>query len=170
MAEQKNIKVIATNRKAFHDYHILERFEAGIVLAGTEVKSLRAGKASLVDSYAGVTKGEAFIYNLFINPYDKGNRYNKPERRPRKLLLHKQEITRLLGTVSQKGFTVVPLQLYFLGSHVKVELGVAKGKREFDKREDLKERESKREIDRAYKDHRADRRSERRTERKPDRD
>lgn len=152
MPEQPNIKVIATNRRAFHDYHILERYEAGIMLAGTEVKSLRAGKASLVDSYAAFTGGEAFLHNLFINPYEKGNRYNKPERRTRKLLMHKQEINRLLGQVSQKGFTVVPLQLYFKGSNVKVELGLAKGKREYDKRETIRERDTKREMDRVYKE------------------
>lgn len=148
------IKVIATNRKARHEYHILERYEAGLVLKGTEVKSLRAGKASLVDSYAAFEKGEAYLYNVFINPYEQGNRYNQPEKRPRKLLMHKQEIDRLLGQVAQKGFTIVALQLYFKGSRVKVELGLAKGKKVYDKREDVKERESKREIDRAMKDQR----------------
>jgi SsrA-binding protein len=150
--EKKPIKVIATNRRAFHDYHIEDRYEAGVVLAGTEVKSLRAGKASLVDSYASFDRGEAYLNNVFINPYDKGNRYNQPEKRPRKLLLHKGEISRLVGQVSQKGYTLVALQLYFKGDRVKVELGLAKGKREYDKRETLKERDSKREIDRAMKD------------------
>jgi SsrA-binding protein len=155
MPEQvEKIKIIATNRRARHDYHILDRFEAGLVLKGTEVKSLRAGKASLADAHAGFERGEAYLYNLFINPYAQGNRYNQPERRVRKLLMHRQEINRLIGHVSQKGFTLVPLQLYFKGSHVKVELGLAKGKREFDKRTDLKSRESKREIDRALKDYR----------------
>lgn len=154
MNEKQAIKVIATNRKAHHEYHILERFEAGIALTGTEVKSLRAAKASLVDAYAGFERGEAFVYNLFINPYEMGNRNNQPERRPRKLLLHRQEINRLLGQVSQKGFTLVALQLYFKGSHVKLELGLAKGKHSFDKRQDLKERESRRELDRSMKEHR----------------
>lgn len=153
--EKKSVKVIATNRRARHDYHILERYEAGIVLKGTEVKSLRAGRASLADAYAAFERGEGFIYNMFINPYDKGNRYNQPERRTRKLLMHRQELNRLLGQVSQKGFTLIPLQLYFKGCHVKVELGLAKGKREYDKREDIRDRDSKREIDRAMKEHRA---------------
>ena len=151
MPSEQPIKVIATNRKAWHDYHILERYEAGIMLKGTEVKSLRAGKASLVDSYAAFERGEAYVYNMFINPYEKGNRYNQPEKRARKLLMHKQEINRLIGQVSQKGLTLIALQLYFKGSHVKLELGLGKGKRFYDKREDLKERESNRAIDRALK-------------------
>ena len=155
MAEERSVKVIATNRKAFHDYHIEERYEAGIALKGTEVKSLRAGRASLVDSYAAFERGEAYVYNMFINPYDKGNRYNQPERRPRKLLMHRQELNRLIGQVSQKGYTLVALQLYFKGSHVKVELGLAKGKREYDKRVVIKERESKRDLDRVIKEHKA---------------
>lgn len=156
MATDAPIKVIATNRRAWHDYHIIERYEAGIMLKGTEVKSLRAGKASLVDSFAGFDKGEAYVYNLFINPYDKGNRYNQPEKRPRKLLMHKAEISRLVGQVAQKGFTLIALQLYFKGSHVKLELGLGKGKRFYDKREDLKERDSKRAIDRVLKGDRRD--------------
>lgn len=151
MSDTAKIRVIATNKRAWHDYHVLERVEAGIVLGGTEVKSLRAGKANLVDSYAVFTGGEAFLHSMFINHYDKGNRNNHEERRPRKLLLHKREIGKLTGQVSQKGFTVVPLQLYFKGSHVKVELGVVRGKKEYDKRHDLKDRESKREIDRVMK-------------------
>lgn len=152
-AEKNAIHIVATNRRAHHDYHISDRVEAGLVLKGTEVKSIRAGKASLAEAYAGFDRGEAFIYNMFINPYEQGNRYNQPERRPRKLLLHKTEIGRLLGHVSQKGFTLVPLQLYFRGAKVKLELGLGRGKRQFDKREDLKERESKRELDRAMKEH-----------------
>lgn len=151
MAEEKSVKVIATNRRARHDYHIDDTVEAGIVLAGTEVKSLRAGRASLVDAYASFDKGEAWIYNLQINPYEQGNRNNQPERRPRKLLLHKQQIDRLTGQVSQKGYTVVALQLYFKGSRVKLELGLARGKKFYDKREDIKERDSRREMDRAVK-------------------
>jgi SsrA-binding protein len=152
MTEEKAIKVIATNRRAWHDYHVLEKHEAGIALCGTEVKSLRAGKASLVDSYASFNRGEAFVHNLLISPYEKANRFNHEERRPRKLLMHKQEIGRLAGQVSQKGFTLVPLRLYFKGSHVKVELGVVRGKKEYDKRHDLKERETRREIDRVMKE------------------
>ncbi|MCX7718041.1 MAG: SsrA-binding protein SmpB [Candidatus Sumerlaeaceae bacterium] len=152
MANEQPIKIIATNRKARHLYHILDTVEAGLVLSGTEVKSLRAGRASLVDAYAAFSGNEAYVYNLFINAYEQGNRFNVPERRPRKLLLHRREINRLIGQVSQKGFTLVALQLYFKGSRVKLQLGLAKGKREYDKREDVKERESKREMDRALKD------------------
>jgi len=151
MADEKSIKVIATNRRARHDYHIEETLEAGLVLAGTEVKSLRQGRASLVDAYAAFNKGEAWVYNLVINPYEQGNRYNQPERRPRKLLLHKHQIDKVTGQVSQKGYTVVALQLYFKGSRVKLELGLARGKKAYDKREDIKERDAKREIDRAVK-------------------
>jgi SsrA-binding protein len=156
MADEKNsIRVIATNRRAHHDYLISDRFEAGIVLKGTEVKSMRAGKASLAEAYAGFDRGEAYLFNMFVNPYEQGNRSNQPERRPRKLLLHKQEISRLVGQVAQKGYALIPLQLYFKGSKVKVELGLGRGKRQFDKREDLKERESKRELDRAMKEFRS---------------
>jgi SsrA-binding protein len=154
MESKENIKVVATNRRARHDYHIMDTVEAGIVLKGTEVKSLRAGRASLAEAYAGFDRGETFIFNLFINPYEQGNRYNQPERRIRKLLLHRTEISRLVAQVSQKGFTLIPLQLYFKGSHVKLQLGLARGKKSFDKREDLKERETKRELDRAMKDSR----------------
>ncbi|MBX7245233.1 MAG: SsrA-binding protein SmpB [Candidatus Sumerlaeaceae bacterium] len=155
MANEKKIKQIATNRKAWYLYDISEKFEAGIVLAGTEVKSLRAGRASLVDCYANFEGGEAYVYNLLINPYEQGNRSNKPERRPRKLLLNKQEINRLIGQVSQKGFTLVALQLYFKGSRVKLELGLGRGKKEYDKRHDIKDRENRRELDRAMKDFRS---------------
>ncbi len=156
MTSKDSIKIIATNRKAHHDYHILDTFEAGLVLTGTEVKSLRAGKASLADSYVAFDRGEAFVYNMFINPYEKGNRYNHAEKRPRKLLLHRSEIDRLLGQVSQKGYTIVPLKLYFRGSHAKLEIALAKGKKSYDKRHDIKERETQREIDRAIKEKRLD--------------
>ncbi len=151
MAEEEVIKVIATNRRAWHDYHIEDRLEAGLVLGGTEVKSLRAGRASLVDCYVSVSKGEAFIYNLQISPYEQGNRYNMPEKRPRKLLLHKSEIEKIMGQISRKGYTVAGLKLYFKGSRVKLELGMARGKKDYDKREDMKERDSKREVDRVMK-------------------
>lgn len=155
MINKDNIKIVATNRRAHHDYHVLDTMEAGLVLTGTEVKSVRAGKASLADSYVGFERGEAFVYNMFINPYEKGNRYNHPEKRPRKLLLHRKEIDRLIGLVSQKGFTIIPLKLYFKGSHAKLEIALAKGKKAFDKREDAKEREVKREIDRTLKEKRS---------------
>ncbi len=156
MAEDEVIKVIATNRRAWHDYHIEDRLEAGLVLGGTEVKSLRAGRASLVDCYVSVSKGEAFIYNLQISPYEQGNRYNMPEKRPRKLLLHKSEIEKIMGQISRKGYTVAGLKLYFKGSRVKLELGMARGKKDYDKREDMKERDSKRELDRVVKASRRD--------------
>jgi SsrA-binding protein len=152
MTSRENIKIVATNRRAPHDYHILDTYEAGLVLSGTEVKSLRAGKASLADSYVGFERGEAYVYNMFINPYDKGNRYNHQEKRPRKLLLHKTEINRLLGQVTQKGFTIVPLKLYFKGSRAKLEIGLAKGKKAYDKRQDIKERETARELQRVMKE------------------
>ncbi len=151
MSEDEVIKIIATNRRAWHDYHIEDRLEAGLVLGGTEVKSLRAGRASLVDCYVSVSKGEAFIYNLQISPYEQGNRYNMPEKRPRKLLLHKSEIEKMMGQISRKGYTVAGLKLYFKGSRVKLELGMARGKKDYDKREDMKERDSKRELDRVVK-------------------
>ncbi len=154
MSGKENIKVVATNRRAHHDYHILETLEAGLVLTGTEVKSLRVGKASLVDSYVTFERGEAYVYNMFINPYEKGNRYNHAEKRPRKLLLHRVQINRLVGLVSQKGFTIVPLKLYFRGSYAKLEIALAKGKKAYDKRQDIKDRETKREIDRVLKEKR----------------
>lgn len=154
MADKESIKVVATNRRAWHEYHIDEQIEAGLVLSGTEVKSLRGGRASLADAYAMFDKGEAFVYNLFINPYEKGNRENKPERRTRKLLLHRKEIDRLIGQVNQKGYTLAALELYFKGSKVKLKLGLAKGKKAYDKREVIKERETKRELDRVVKESR----------------
>lgn len=154
MAQDVPIKVIATNRRARHDYHIEDTLEAGIILGGTEVKSLRAGRASLVDGYVAVSGNEAFIYNLQISPYEQGNRYNLPEKRPRKLLLHKREIAWLAGQVARKGYTVVPLQLYFKGRHVKLQIGLARGKKTYDKRDAIKERETKRELDRAVKESR----------------
>ena len=152
MAEQK-VKIIAENRKARHDYTIHEVYEAGIALTGTEVKSLRAGKANMKDSYAQVTRNaEVFVYNLHISPYDHGNRFNKPPMRNRKLLLHKREIMRLLGTVKQEGLALVPLSLYFKGSLVKVQLGLCKGKKLHDKRETAAKRDAMRTIDRAMKE------------------
>lgn len=141
-------KVIASNRKAFRDYHVMERIEAGIVLQGTEVKSLRDGKASLVDSYATVDDEEAFLHNLHIPPYDCGNRFNHEPTRTRKLLLHKREIRRVLGRSTEKGLTVIPLSLYFLKGRVKVELAIARGKRSYDKRDALAKESAQREIQR----------------------
>lgn len=145
-------KVLSVNRKARHEYHIIETFEAGIALAGTEVKSLRAGKANLQDSFARVENSELVLYNMHIGPYEQGNRFNHEPKRPRKLLMHKREIMRLLGKTKEKGYAMIPTKLYFKNSWVKVELALAKGKKLYDKREDAAERDAKREIDRALKD------------------
>ena len=142
-------KTIATNRKAYHDFHIDEKFEAGVVLSGTEVKSLREGKANLKESYARIKDGEIFLVNAHISPYSCGNIYNHEPKRERKLLMHKREIDRLYGKVRERGYTLVPLSLYFNEKNrVKVEFGLAKGKTSYDKREDIKRRDEKRINDR----------------------
>ena len=139
------MKVICTNRKARHDYNIVETMETGIVLVGTEVKSLRDGQANLKDSYASIDRGELWLHNTHISPYSKGNRNNHEPTRKRKLLMHDKEIRRLVGHVQEKGFTLVPLKLYFTDAgKVKVELGLAKGKREIDKRRQIAERDMRR--------------------------
>lgn len=143
------IKVVADNRKARHDYFIDETYEAGIALVGTEVKSIRAGKVSLRDSYADVQNGEIYMQNMHISPYDKGGHYNHDPKRPRKLLMHKREINRLFGQTTQKGYTLIPLRLYFKSGKVKVELALARGKKLYDKRQDIAQRDAQREIDRA---------------------
>ena len=140
-----------TNRKARHEYHIEETYEAGIALSGTEVKSIRAGKANLQDSYARVENGELILYNMHISPYEQGNRFNHEPKRPRKLLMHKREIMRLFGRTREKGLSLIPLKVYFKGSWVKVELALARGKKKYDKREDIAERDARREMDRALK-------------------
>lgn len=145
-------KVVTVNRRARHDYHILETYEAGIVLTGTEVKSLRAGRANLQDSYARVENGELFLYNMHISPYDQGNRFNHEPKRTRKLLMHKKEILRLLGKSREKGLTLVPLKVYFNErGRAKVELALARGKKAVDKREDMAARDARREIERALR-------------------
>lgn len=149
------VKVVAENRKARHDYFIEETYEAGIALVGTEVKSLRAGKASLRDSYAEVINGEVFLQNMHISPYEKGNRFNHDPKRPRKLLLHKREIRRLLGHTTQKGYTLIPLRIYFRRGKAKIEIAVARGKKLYDKRESIARRDAEREIAREI--HRRDR-------------
>lgn len=146
-----NIKTIAQNKKARHDYFIETAFEAGIALSGTEVKSIRLGSVNLKDSYAEVTKGEVLVHNMHISPYEKGNIFNKDPMRTRKLLLHKYEISKLIGYVQQKGYTLIPLSVYLKGSLVKVELAVAKGKQLHDKRHDIAERDAKREIEREFR-------------------
>ncbi|HZJ58271.1 MAG TPA: SsrA-binding protein SmpB [Clostridia bacterium] len=147
-----SIKVIAQNRKARHDYFVEETFEAGIVLAGTEVKSIRLGKVNLRDSYADVRNGEVFVNNMHISPYEMGNITNKDPIRSRKLLLHKREINRLLGYVQLKGLTLIPLRIYLKGGLVKLELAVARGKRQFDKRQDIARRDAQRDMDRAFRE------------------
>jgi SsrA-binding protein len=144
-------KIVTTNRKAFHDYHIHETYEAGISLLGTEVKSLRAGSANLKESYVIIKDEEAFLLNCHISPYSHGNIQNHEPLRTRKLLLHKKEINRLWGNISQKGFTLVPLKIYFKKGKAKVEIGLAKGKRQYEKRATIKEKEAKREIERHMK-------------------
>jgi SsrA-binding protein len=150
--KDKGEKVVATNRKAFHDYHIEDKFEAGIMLRGTEVKSLRASLVNLRDSYASVNQGEVFLHNCHINPYSHGNIMNHEPLRTRKLLLHQKEIIQLIGKTQQKGLTLIPLRIYFTPrGHAKVELALAKGKKQYDRRETIKEREAGREVERAMK-------------------
>ncbi|NLL70231.1 MAG: SsrA-binding protein SmpB [Epulopiscium sp.] len=144
-------KLIAQNKKAWHDYFIEEKFEAGIVLHGTEVKSLRLGKCSLKESFIRVQNGEAFIYNMHISPYEKGNIFNKDPLRTRKLLLHKREINKLLGAVTIQGYTIVPLKVYLKGSLVKLEIGIAKGKKLYDKRQDIAKKDQRREAEKQFK-------------------
>ena len=152
MAEQQSIKTVVRNRKARHEYHVLETFEAGLVLQGTEVKSLRQGRANLQDSYARFDRGELWLLNLHISPYEQsGTHYNHEPTRPRKLLLHRREISRILGQVERQGFTLVPLEHYLKNGRVKVLLGLAKGKQEHDKRETIRKREVDRETRAAVK-------------------
>ena len=154
MAKKTGIKLIANNKKAFHDYFIEDTYEAGISLAGTEVKSLRMGKCSIKESFIRVEKGEVWIYGMHISPYEKGNIFNKDPRRPRRLLMHKREILRLHAKVKQDGYALVPLSLYFRNSRVKLEVGLAKGKKLYDKRDAAAARDAKREMDRAMKSRR----------------
>ncbi len=146
------VKSVAQNKKARHDYFIEETYEAGIVLTGTEVKSIRLGKVNLRDSYAYIKDSEVYISGMHISPYEQGNIYNQDPLRDRKLLMHKYEINKLIGHTQQKGLTLVPLQIYFKNGRVKVELAVAKGKKLFDKRQDIADRDAKREIDRRMKE------------------
>lgn len=148
----KSKKTVAQNRKAYHDYFIEETIECGLVLAGTEVKSLRGGKVNLKESYAVIKDGEVFICGMHISPYEQGNIFNKDPLRDRKLLLHKNEIRRLIGYVQQKGLTLVPVELYFIRGKAKLSIGVARGKKLYDKRNDMANRETAREIDRRLKE------------------
>lgn len=146
-----NGKMIANNKKAYHDYFILDTYEAGIVLHGTEVKSLRMGKCSIKESFIRIENGEVFIYGMHISPYEKGNIFNKDPLRVRKLLLHKLEINKLAGQIKMKGYTLMPLKVYFKGSLVKVEIGLARGKKLYDKRQDIAKKDAKREAERDFK-------------------
>lgn len=151
MADKSGTKLIAPNKKARHDYFVIEAFEAGIELFGTEVKSIRQGRVNLKDSYCFIDKGEIFASGIHVSPYEQGNIFNKDPLRIRKLLMHKKEINRLLGQVTQQGLTLVPLSMYFKGSRVKLEIGLCKGKKLYDKRDTEAARKSDRDIERAMK-------------------
>lgn len=153
--EKKETKTIATNKKAFHEYFVEEQLEAGIELCGTEVKSLRRGAANLKDAWCTVDGGEMFVNGMHISPYEQGNIFNRDPVRSRRLLLHKREIMRLFGLTKQQGYTLIPLSLYFKGSRVKVQVGLCRGKKLYDKREDAARRDMKREAERALKEHNA---------------
>lgn len=155
VAKQKGIKKIADNRKAFHDYFVLERFEAGIELAGTEVKSIRGGQVNLKDAFCTVKDGELFVRGMHVSPYEHGNIFNRDPVRPRRLLMHKREILKLNARVMQDGVALIPLSLYFKDGRVKVELGLCKGKKLYDKRQSDADRESRRDIDRMMKERNA---------------
>ncbi len=150
--KKDEIRVVAQNKKAWYNYYIEETYEAGIVLSGTEVKSIRQGKVNLKDSYASIVAGEVILCGMHISPYEQGNIFNKDALRDRKLLLHRYEINKLLGYIQQKGLTIIPVKVYFSKNRVKLELGVAKGKKLFDKRDDIAKKDAKREIDRALKE------------------
>ena len=154
MPRAKGVKQVAANRKALHDYFVLERFEAGVELFGTEVKSIRAGTVNLKDSFCTVKNGELFAYGIHISPYEHGNIFNKDPVRPRRLLMHKREILKLYGTVKQTGYSLIPISLYFKDSKVKLQVGLCKGKKLYDKRADMAERSAKRDMERAVKEQR----------------
>ncbi|MBQ9935986.1 MAG: SsrA-binding protein SmpB [Lachnospiraceae bacterium] len=151
MAKERGTKLIANNKKAYHDYFIEDTYEAGIALAGTEVKSLRMGKCSIKESFIRVENEEVFVYQMHISPYEKGNIFNKDPLRVRKLLLHKSEIRKLIGQQKMKGYTLIPLRVYFKDSLVKVEVGLARGKKLYDKRDDIAKKDVKREAERDFK-------------------
>ena len=153
MAKETGKKIIAENRAARHEYFVLETYEAGIELFGTEVKSIRQGKVNLKESFARVDNGEMFVYGMHVSPYEQGNIFNRDPLRPKKLLMHKKEIMKLLGQVSREGLTLIPLSLYLSGSRVKLALGLCKGKKLYDKRDDAAKRDADRAMDRAMKQH-----------------
>lgn len=144
-------KLVANNKKAYHDYFIEEKYEAGIALAGTEVKSLRLGKCSIKEAFIRIENGEVWVYGMHVSPYEKGNIFNKDPLRPKKLLLHKKEIWKLVGKMKEKGYTLVPLQVYFKEGRAKVEIGLAKGKKLYDKREDIAKKDQRREAEKEFK-------------------
>ncbi|MFV9511240.1 SsrA-binding protein SmpB [Tepidibacillus sp. LV47] len=149
---KKDIKVVAQNKKATHDYFIEDTYEAGIVLTGTEIKSIRAGKANLKDSFARIANGEVFLYNMHISPYEQGNRFNHEPTRTRKLLLHKEEIRKLIGKTKEKGYSLIPLKLYLRNGFAKIDLALAKGKKQYDKRQAIAKRDANREMARALRE------------------
>ena len=148
---KEELKLVANNKKAYHDYFIEEKYEAGLVLHGTEVKSLRMGKCSIKEAFIRIENGEVFIYGMHISPYEKGNIFNKDPLRVRKLLLHKSQIQKLIGNSAEKGYTIVPLQVYFSNGRAKIEIGLAKGKKLYDKRQDITKKDQKREAEKELK-------------------
>lgn len=151
MTENKDVKIVATNRKAYHNYEILEKFEAGIALIGSEVKSLRTAQVSFKDSFAAIKSSEVILYNMHIAPYDKASHFSHEPERPRRLLLHRKEIRKIQAKIEEKGLTLVPLKIYFSGPYAKIELGVARGKHQYDKRQSIAKREADRDMRRAQK-------------------
>ena len=148
---KESMKLVANNKKAYHDYFVDEKFEAGLVLHGTEVKSLRLGKCSIKESFIRIENGEVWVYGMHISPYEMGNIFNKDPLRPKKLLLHKYEINKLLGKIKEKGFTLVPLQVYFKDGRAKIEMGLCRGKKLYDKRQDIAKKDQKREAEKEFK-------------------
>ena len=148
---KESMKLVANNEKAYHDYFIEEKYETGIVLHGTEVKSLRLGKCSIKESFIKIEKGEVFVYGMHVSPYEKGNIFNKDPMRPKKLLMHRFEIMKLTGKIAEQGYTLVPLQVYFKDGRAKMEIGLAKGKKLYDKRQDIAKKDQKREAEKEFK-------------------
>lgn len=149
--EKETFKLVANNKKAYHDYFIEEKYEAGLALHGTEVKSLRLGKCSIKEAFIKIEQGEVFVYGMHVSPYEKGNIFNKDPLRVKKLLLHRQEIRRMTGRIAEKGYTLVPLQVYFKNGLAKVEIGLAKGKKLYDKRQDIAKKDQRREAEKEFK-------------------
>lgn len=148
---KETMKLVANNKKAYHDYFIEEKYECGIALHGTEVKSLRMGKCSIKEAFVRIENGEVYVYGMHVSPYEKGNIFNKDPLRVKKLLLHKQEINKLIGKIKEKGYTLVPLQVYFSNGKAKIEIGLARGKKLYDKREDIAKKDQRRETEREFK-------------------